>query len=1009
MSDNRLGFTISARDLGAKEEIAALERQIKSLQATVRSASQMGLTPGNNADIRRTAEEVTGLERRLEDLNRAAQSNSMPAWYSRLARASTEAEQAVQKFKSTIAPQSSIRAHTQELQAAARATEQLTSEQNKFANTVAPQMNIAAFRKEQADKIREATAAINQYFSAQEKANAQAQRFASTVAPQSSVRNHAQEIQAEAAATAKLTAEQQKFANVISPQVNVRQHAREDEERTRKAQAALARYVQEQERAAQGAQKFASSIATAVGDATPIKFIKTSEGLKAVAADAVQGGRNIGGATTALRTFITELGELERHQRGQLISTIGASLNRGLASGGGISAGTVATLGGAAVLGGGAAIVHVADQMANLNEQIKASAQVTGMSVREYAQLQGALTLTGTKAESADASLRHFASSIEKAMANATSTQAKALHALGITQDEINKNGQNTYTMLQRVAEASNKFADSSTKAAAWTEIFGRGDAALAHFLTDFQRLTTESSRWADAVDKNNEQFNKMGEQIHQLALNWETLKEEAAAPLNFIINLSIKGLEVLKEIPDDFARLGKYIYDFARPVRDLLGTTSPFEGAPAVPDTTLDDLHITAKVADARPKVPAFSTPKDTNTEAHKDFAAFATEERNKLRDVNLTLEQQQAILTEWAAGAQAAFAKGTLSAAGLRLELAKINTVALEIQKMDFSRAFEKMKSDLTDSNRELREFELNMETMVKRKLISPQQGLGFDIQRQAQVQQAGQAQIQVMYGEPGADIGKINQAWNTFEAEQNSAAAALQEKYAAADATLAKQFEKVFAGTFEKIGSGLERYLTEALTRSTTAGKAGRQLFQSFVAGGVGIVGDTAGQIGARLLGGAAGDGLAKTLSSKLFDFVSNQLAQITLLSGILGATTQTAVAADVSAVKPEVAGFSFAMGGIVPSAAGGMVVGGGGRGQIAILHPKEMVLPANISNHILSSMGNGAGGGGNTNLHYAPSIAGNGGFRSQSSAESFFRKHGNQMEQMARAAGRNRWRA
>src|ERR1039458_7315493 len=40
--------------------------------------------------------------------------------------------------------------------------------------------------------------------------------------------------------------------------------------------------------------------------------------------------------------------------------------------------------------------------------------------------------------------------------------------------------------------------------------------------------------------------------------------------------------------------------------------------------------------------------------------------------------------------------------------------------------------------------------------------------------------------------------------------------------------------------------------------------------------------------------------------------------------------------------------FSQGGIVPSAAGGMVLGGGG--QLAILHPREMVLPANLSEGI-----------------------------------------------------------
>jgi hypothetical protein len=70
------------------------------------------------------------------------------------------------------------------------------------------------------------------------------------------------------------------------------------------------------------------------------------------------------------------------------------------------------------------------------------------------------------------------------------------------------------------------------------------------------------------------------------------------------------------------------------------------------------------------------------------------------------------------------------------------------------------------------------------------------------------------------------------------------------------------------------------------------------------------------------------------------------------------------------------FGFSGGGIVPSAAGGMVVGGltSGRGQLSILHPQEMVLPAHLSKGIQGLI-NGTGPGGNSfsaNLNYSPTI-------------------------------------
>lgn len=78
---------------------------------------------------------------------------------------------------------------------------------------------------------------------------------------------------------------------------------------------------------------------------------------------------------------------------------------------------------------------------------------------------------------------------------------------------------------------------------------------------------------------------------------------------------------------------------------------------------------------------------------------------------------------------------------------------------------------------------------------------------------------------------------------------------------------------------------------------------------------------------------------------------------------------------TAVKPSALGFSYASGGIVPSAAGGMVVGGTG-GSLAILHAQEMVLPAPLSRGLqeMIARGNSSGSSINTNtsLNYSPTI-------------------------------------
>ena len=64
--------------------------------------------------------------------------------------------------------------------------------------------------------------------------------------------------------------------------------------------------------------------------------------------------------------------------------------------------------------------------------------------------------------------------------------------------------------------------------------------------------------------------------------------------------------------------------------------------------------------------------------------------------------------------------------------------------------------------------------------------------------------------------------------------------------------------------------------------------------------------------------------------------------------------------------------FAKGGIVPSASGGMINGMGA--TLAMLHSREMVLPAHLSDGIqgMIAQGGGRGGGNMANLHYSPTI-------------------------------------
>lgn len=108
------------------------------------------------------------------------------------------------------------------------------------------------------------------------------------------------------------------------------------------------------------------------------------------------------------------------------------------------------------------------------------------------------------------------------------------------------------------------------------------------------------------------------------------------------------------------------------------------------------------------------------------------------------------------------------------------------------------------------------------------------------------------------------------------------------------------------------------------------------------------------------------------------VTGLTANATTISGALATQTATLYAPlAAAAVKPAAFGFSYAGGGIV-SAQGGMIGGistfGRSDGQMAILHPQEMVLPASISTGLQAMIARGGGPGGvnMANLNYSPTI-------------------------------------
>jgi hypothetical protein len=170
---------------------------------------------------------------------------------------------------------------------------------------------------------------------------------------------------------------------------------------------------------------------------------------------------------------------ISRGQYGQLWSSVASGM-RDAGLGATALIGSVGTL---AVIMGARAIIEGADRMGHWAEQMKVAASASAMSVQDFTALVGVLKESGVKAESAESSLRHLAVTMGTALATPTSQAAEAFHVLGITQEQLNQTHGNAAKVLDLLADAYNRTADSANKSRAFEILLGRSFQELIPIL----------------------------------------------------------------------------------------------------------------------------------------------------------------------------------------------------------------------------------------------------------------------------------------------------------------------------------------------------------------------------------------------------------------------------------------------------------------------------------------------------------------------------------------------
>ena len=226
-------------------------------------------------------------------------------------------------------------------------------------------------------------------------------------------------------------------------------------------------------------------------------------------------------------------------------------------------------------------------------------------------------------------------------------------------------------------------------------------------------------------------------------------------------------------------------------------------------------------------------------------------------------------------------------------------------------------------------------------------------------------------------------------------------LQKKLADDAKKTAEAWAQPFRQAVSSIGSDMEKTITDLVLNRGTSKDIWKNAYQSAVGGAINLGGSLLSKAGGYLLGDRTGKGLTDVLGDKLMGLFTNGpqvslqvtanalLAEIaantaisastsgvsgagSLLSGgggllsFLGGASSVGSAAASGAGSGFLSGISSFFSTAVPSAAGGWALPSFAGATPALLHSREMVLPAHISEGIQNMIGNG--GGGDTHLHF-----------------------------------------
>jgi len=301
----------------------------------------------------------------------------------------------------------------------------------------------------------------------------------------------------------------------------------------------------------------------------------------------------------------------------------------------------------------------------------------------------------------------------------------------------------------------------------------------------------------------------------------------------------------------------------------------------------------------------------------------------------------------------------------------------------------------------------FKANMQAMVDARRLSLTQALGFDIEYSGRLEAEQRGRLEAIMENEAAGIGeRLSVYRQLLDAGTRYSTQLAEDQRRLADAARreADRFAQPFRQAFDEIGTGF-RSAAIGLIEGTQGWRgAALQAAQSVERGFVGMLGSVASKAAAAPLGSllgvgaASGEGVSDVLGNAFGKWIfgaPQQVAQgaaltantaalaantsaVATLAASLGAAAGIGAAAGTAEIGAAASGggilgglfglLGFARGGIVPSAAKGWALPSFAGAVPALLHSREMVLPAPISEGFQAMLADGGAGGPGGAAHF-----------------------------------------